>query len=137
MRFFTPLISFCILAATASPLPSTSTTSAQIYTSQKVTSILPQIQQLLQNHPDIEASLALQNPSFASEGNTKTLDYGKLLAAANALDDPSVAGGLASALVSFLMGLPGAITSGVGSILGGEWAIISTIFKALCLGFCG
>jgi hypothetical protein len=139
MRFFTPLLSLYILTVTASPLPTTSTSSVQTYSSQKVISILPQLQQLLQNHPNIEANIALQNPVFASKDNAKALDYGKLLVAANGLDDPnsSAASALTSALGSFLGYLPGAITGGVGSILSGEWALISTIFKGLCLGLCG
>jgi hypothetical protein len=136
MRFFAPILALYALTATAAPLPSTDAAQAPRYSSKQVITALPHIQQLLQNHPEIEKDVAVHNPGFASNDNPNVIDYGKILIAANYLDNPDIAGSLTSALGSFLGYLPGAITDGVSSILSGEYWLISTIFKALCLGFC-
>jgi hypothetical protein len=136
MRFFAPIIALFALTAIAAPFPSTDASQAPQYSSKQVVEAIPKLQQLLQAHPEVEADIALHNPGFASNDNPNVIDYGKVLIAANYLDNPDYAGMLTTALGSFLGYLPGAIGGGISSILSGEYALISSIFKILCLGFC-
>jgi hypothetical protein len=110
-----------VLVAAAAPVANDASFQGE---AKSISALIPQVQQLLQNHPDIEAKLAAAYPKF-SKGNGH-LDYAVLKSVA---EDPS--SDLVSMLVSFLVALPGYITGGVGSILGAEWSLLSSIGSGL------